>query len=126
MASQFGQIPGNGGKVLQFLKEFRKIVETNTSTDDKIEALHDLEPQYPEYRDLVHGDFARHWFCPKLWRRLDVGWKTAERLYEAGLRTAEEVLAAPDAKLLAISGIGPKTVERIRASGGACGSRSAS
>lgn len=43
-----------------------------------------------------------------------VGPKIAERLIEAGFRTAEEVRSAPDEALLAIAGIGQATVDKLK------------
>lgn len=43
-----------------------------------------------------------------------VGPKIAERLIEAGFRTADEVRSAPDEALLAIAGIGQATVDKLK------------
>lgn len=43
-----------------------------------------------------------------------IGPKTAERLFQAGFRTAEEVRSAPDEALLAIPGIGQATVAKLK------------
>lgn len=43
-----------------------------------------------------------------------IGPKIAERLIEAGFRTADEVRSAPDEALLAIPGIGQATVDRLK------------
>jgi hypothetical protein len=43
-----------------------------------------------------------------------IGPKIAERLFEAGFRTADEVRSAPDEALLAIPGIGQATVDKLK------------
>jgi N utilization substance protein A len=42
-----------------------------------------------------------------------IGEKILKKLAEAGLKTREEIAAAGQKKLMAIKGIGPKTVEKI-------------
>jgi hypothetical protein len=47
MASQFGQIPVDGGDFLRFLLEYRMIVEDGGGT------LDDLATRYPQYREAL-------------------------------------------------------------------------
>ena len=119
VASQFGPVPAEGGALLPFLKDFRRIVESGASIDQQIEQLRALSDLRPEYgRSCAHfsTDLARAWFCLRLADLPGVGAKTAVALFDAGLRTQEEARAASDAQLLAISGVGRTLVATIRAS----------
>jgi hypothetical protein len=49
MASEFGQVPLDGGQLLPFLIEYRKIVEGEFSPDDEHRRLHELYSAYPQY-----------------------------------------------------------------------------
>jgi hypothetical protein len=49
-----------------------------------------------------------------------LGGKLPEKLISAGLETAQEILDAGEEELLAIAGIGPRTVDRILAVAEAC------
>lgn len=89
MASMFGQIPGDGGTVLPFLKEFRSIVEGDMPAGQQDVHIRALCDRYPEYSTVAEDDLAQRWFCLKLSSTRGIGWKTAQHLYQAGILTAE-------------------------------------
>ena len=107
--------------LISFLKDYRRIVESNESIDCKIQALKDLSVSSPEnstvweklskYSSLIDGHF-----CGELEFQLPegMGTKKAEALYFAGFRTIDEIRMATDNDLLAVKGIGKGLVRKLR------------
>lgn len=109
-------------ELLSFLKAFRYIVETGETLDQMLSELEELSTSTPGNRWL----WARYsesnplwpdsYFIGHLWMTLPkgVGPSKAEKLYQAGFRTVEEVQAASDGELLAIPGLGRGLLAKVR------------
>lgn len=109
--------------LISFLKSFRYIVETAEGLDQKLSELKELSTSTPENRKvwgkLRNADplFPDSFFISELWSLPGVGAAMAQKLYQAGFRTVEEVQAASDGELLAIPGLGKGLLAKVRGSG---------
>lgn len=107
---------------IKFLIAFRKIVEQNTDTDQKISLLKkavkedELFENYWKKHKSIDADFPDSLFYKQLTKLEGIGIKTAKNLYENGLKSIEEVQNASDEELLKIQGVGKNTVEKIKKS----------
>ena len=107
-------------ELLEFLKGFRRIVE---STDDVMEALDHLQDfsrqsqshqrVWERYTDLF-PEFPMHYFAEQLRFNIGGSKKNARCLIDAGYTCPQKVRDASDAELLQVKGIGWITVKRIR------------
>lgn len=106
---------------LAFLKDFRRIVESNAAPERKRQALLDLETRDEDYARII----ATHKKANPGWIDEWVGYEetlglagigsgTARKLYDAGYRRAVDLKRANDKEIGAIKGIGPVTISRIR------------
>lgn len=119
IASEIGPIPLDGGDYLKFLIAVRRIVESVNLIDERIASLVNEvgQSQWSMFKHArFHGayDIADCFFplfvdaIPRLTRR------AAEGLRRMGLDTPDALDGATDEQLLAVSGIGPRTLVEIR------------
>lgn len=109
--------------LVSFLKSFRYIVETAEGLDQKLSELKELSTSTPGNRRwwarCAEGSplWPDSYFIGELWIQLPkgVGSNMAEKLYQAGFRTMEEVQAASDGELLAVPGLGKGLLAKARA-----------
>ena len=107
--------------LLSFLKSFRYIVETAEDLEQMLSELKDLSTRTPENRKvwskLRKADplFPDSFFIAELESIPGVGASMAQKLYQAGFRTVEEVQAASDGELLSVSGLGKGLLAKVRA-----------
>ena len=106
--------------LLSFLKSFRYIVETAESPDQMLSELKELSTSTSENRKmwgrLKRADplFPDSFFISTLESLPGVGTAIAQKLYQAGFRTVEEVQSASDKELLSVDGIGKGLLKKIR------------
>ncbi len=107
-------------KILSFLIGFRKIVESADGVMDALDHLQGFSTSSPEI-EQVWGyytddfpDFPISFFAVQLKFQIGGTMKHAKALIEAGYTDIEKVRNATDSELLAVKGIGAKTIERIR------------
>ena len=118
MASEVGSIPADGGDYLPFLIAFRTITEGRASVGDKEAGIRDLLKQlgpggtpYAEYhkaKELIDE------VLPRTISLLPVSRPVHNKIVAAGLTTLAKVEAVSDKALLAIDGLGPKSLAGIR------------
>lgn len=121
VASKFG--PVKASEYIPFLIEFRKIIEGKGSIDEKISnviKLGESNNQYKKYFSIINyfkehrGDFPKSFFYNQFTVIPGVGTKSAKALFEAGIKTYDDLKNAYDKTLLAIPGIGPVALKKIR------------
>ena len=106
--------------LLEFLKCFRRIVETCNDVDIALDQLASLSVSTPENQKVWQKyvdnfpDFPMHYFVDQLRFSIGVSLKHAEALIDAGFTSVELVRDAKDIDLMKIKGIGAVTVQRIR------------
>jgi hypothetical protein len=108
--------------LLSFLKSFRYIVETSDGIDQTLSELALLSTSSPGNRHwwsrCSEGDplWPDSYFIGELRSHLPkgAGKNMAQTLYQAGLRTIDEVKAAPDPELLSLPGLGKGMLAKIR------------
>jgi hypothetical protein len=109
--------------LVSFLKSFRYILLTAEGLDQKLSELKALSTSTPENRKvwgkLRKADplFPDSFFISALESLPGVGAVMAQKLYQAGFRTVEEVQAASDGELLAIPGLGKGLLAKVRGGG---------
>ncbi len=109
--------------LISFLKSFRYIVETAEDLDQKLSELKELSTSSSENRKvwgkLKRADplFPDSFFISALESLPGVGAAMAQKLYQAGFRTVEEVQAASDGELLVVPGLGKGLLAKVRGSG---------
>ena len=119
-ASDIGPIPENGGQYLEFLKEFRAIVESKTEPEQKRNAILSLGKDNDYFADILikhdfQGDKINQWlgydevlglpgFNPTL----------AKSLYDAGFKSAEMLINASNKDLMSIKGFGQARINQVR------------
>lgn len=118
MASEVGSIPADGGDYLPFLIAFRTITEGSASVGDKEAAIRELMKQsgpsgtpftkYHKPKELVDE------VLPRTISLLPVSRPVRNEIVAAGMNTLAKVEAASDKTLLAIDGLGPKSLAGIR------------
>lgn len=118
MSSDVGSIPANGGDYLPFLIAFRTITEGSASPTDKQASIRDLLKQsgpggtpytkYHKAKELI--DEA----LPRTISLLPVSRPVRNEIVASGLNTLAKVETASDRTLLAIDGLGPKSLAGIR------------
>ena len=107
--------------LISFLKTFRYIVETAKGLDQRLSELREFSTSTPANRKvwskLRKADplFPDSFFISSLESLPGVGIKLAQKLYQAGFRTVEEVKGASDGELLAIPGLGQGLLAKVRA-----------
>ena len=113
-ASEIGQVPSDGGAFLPFLIEYRRIVESSDPREAVLQSLTSLGRENEEISEKLGSDLAQIFVCRELLELPGCGLDTAKRLYAAGYKCREEVIAAPPEALAEIRGIGLATVRRIQ------------
>ena len=125
-ATEWGQVRDGSEEernLISFLKSFRSIVETAEGLDQKLSELKELSTSTPENRKVwsklrkVDPLFPDSFFISALESIPSVGTSIAQKLYQAGFRTVEEVQAASDGQLLAIPGLGKGLLAKIKGCG---------
>jgi hypothetical protein len=115
--------PAEDSEYVAFLIDFRKIVEGQDSIDGKITAIKKLSKgnkQYQIYFRTLNksnehrGDFPASFFYNQFTVIPGVGVRSAKALFEAGIRTFDDLKNADDKTLLAAPGIGPVALKKIR------------
>ncbi|WP_210413407.1 hypothetical protein [Altererythrobacter sp. TH136] len=119
MASEVGQIPADGGEFLQFLIAVRQLVETDESATARRRKL-EIELMKTRWLAFVgplggKEKVADKLLPPFLLTIESLVHDTVVQLRTARLTTPRAIGAAPDAKLLAIKGVGPAKLKLIRA-----------
>ncbi len=105
---------------LPFLKDFRKIVESDKSISEKLKLLSILSKSSPHNKEIwlklkrYYEDFPRSFFYKELTAIPGIGMKTAKNLFDAGFKTASDIDTATDDELLKVSGIGKTLHSKIR------------
>ncbi len=117
MASEIGQIPDDGGDFLPFLIEYRKIVEGQSDRPAILSALDRLGEAHPTILEKLGGSLSRSFVLSELQTLPGCGPKTAERLFDAGFRSAAEVQTATLDQLMLVQGIGQKTAGLLTRAG---------
>jgi hypothetical protein len=118
MASDIGQVPGNGGDYLPFLVAVRTAAESDGSIEQRREAVSTVLRD-PAYRKFVRahggqGATLDQLFPPFVVSVPRMAEKTAQALISAGYRTPAKLIAASDKELRAVEGVGPATVKALR------------
>ena len=115
-ASEIGQIPEDGGDFLPFLIQYRKIVEAKEERKITLDNLNDLGAQHPEILSKLGGNLSKSFVVRELLTLSGCGAATADRLYQAGYLSKEQVLQETVEGLTKVKGIGPNTAQKILAS----------
>ena len=121
--TQLGRYRENDPKyaeLLEFLKGFRRIVESSDDVMECHDHLQDFSRQsqshqrvWERYTDLF-PDFPMHYFAEQLRFNIGGSKKHARFLIDAGYTSPQKVRDASDSELLQVKGIGSITVKRIR------------
>ncbi len=118
MASDVGQIPSDGGDYLKLLLAIRGIVERSDSISAR---LTDLKTEIRNERWIgfvrkLGGEKAiADRFFPRFIDTLPgLQKETVATLWELNMTTPTAIATAPDEKLLALKGIGPAKLKKIR------------
>ena len=114
--AEIGYVPDDGGRYLPFLKAYRRIVEADETVERKLQMLEVFRRGHEHYEFTrgFGGDWPQMAMEEELTRGLPVDATVAAALFSAGLRDVAPVRAAKDEALLAVKGIGPKTLAAIR------------
>jgi hypothetical protein len=120
-ASEVG--PVRASEYIPFLIDFRKIVEAQESIDVKIVNIKKLcrgNKQYQIYFRMLNkfykykGDFPASFFYNQFIVIPGIGAKSAKALFEAGIKTFDDLKNADDKALLAVPGIGQAALKEIK------------
>lgn len=120
-ASDVGPIEAS--EYIPFLIDFRKIVEGQDSIDVKMANIKKLcrgNKQYQKYFNLLNksnehsGNFPASFFYNQFTAIPGIGAKSAKPLFEAGIKTYDDLKNADDKTLLAVPGIGLATIKKVR------------
>jgi len=119
VASDIG--PVKSSLYLPFLKAFRAIVEDETlSVQEQRERIVGLSEKNDSFAIIYdrllrsHEDFPDSFFYWDLATVPGVGRKTAKALYVAGFKSIRELCEAAPEKLLEISGVTTRTVQKLQ------------
>ena len=105
---------------ISYLIDFRTIVESDLSIEEKLYQINDVMSQSSEvykniYKKLVvEAKFPDNFFKNQLSSLNGVAGKTASILWDAGYLSPEAVKNAPEEELLKIKGIGKALVKKIK------------
>lgn len=104
---------------LPFLVQFRSVVESNDTPDQKLRNLLELPKQSAHFNDIwqklcaSYADFPASFFYFPFISLPGVGRQLAKRLYDAGFRTTDEIVTSSLDRLTAIHGLGIATATKI-------------
>lgn len=113
--------PIEPSRYLPFLIQFRSIVESSLSHDDKLAQLASLPKQSAQFKEIwrklsaYYDDFPASFFYLPFSALPGVGRQLARRLYESGFRSTDEIVNASITQLTAVPGLGKVTAEKIKA-----------
>ncbi len=121
MASDIGQIPVNGGIYLKFLKDFRRIVESDMLPEEKrqqILALRSIDKSYAEimdkHHDLTNGNLDQWCGYDKSLGITGFDSRLSRNLWDAGFRSQIEIRKATNAQLMKVPGIGKVKAAKLK------------
>lgn len=115
--------PIKASEYLPFLIEFRKIVETHDSVDNKIAKIKKLGNKNNLFKHFIKklnefykykGDFPNSFFYNQFADIPGIGNKSAKLLFKAGIKSFDDLKNADDTIILSIPGIGPVALKKIR------------
>ena len=113
MASQFGQIPTNGGEFLVFLKAYRSAVEASAPETKRLEDLKSLGDNYPAIVKNLGGDLIEFFCLKELQSELSCSHGVASKLFQDGLISSSKVRESSLGRICSIKGIGKETAEKL-------------
>ena len=127
VASDIGPVPKGGIAYAEFLKAFRKIVESNRSPSDTafhLDALKTKEPAWATFDRKLRKTYTRKlgdtpktlsemWFRLQLQALPGIGPKAAKALFDAGHLDIYNIRHTTDDALLAVPGITRATLKRL-------------
>jgi len=116
-ASDIGPIKEH--EYLPFLIDFRTIIESNDTHNNKLERINKLVrlEKYHKVSNLIHKadeNFPHTFFYTQLITVPGIGTKAAQNIYEAGLVSIDDLLSADETELLKIKGIGKEAVRKVK------------
>ncbi|CAH1661663.1 conserved hypothetical protein [Hyphomicrobiales bacterium] len=114
IASEIGQIPIDGGELLPFLIEYRQIIEAPISRVEQLSQIRNLEVHHAQLAEKLGGDLCRRYVTLEMVSLLGCGSVTANKLYDAGFQSADQVTAASIDRLCQISGIAIATARKLK------------
>jgi hypothetical protein len=115
--------PVRASEYILFLIDFRKIVEGQDFINVKMTAIKKLcrnNTQYQKYFRMLNksnehkGDFPASFFYNQFTVIPGIGAKSAKSLFEADIKTFDDLKNADDKALLAVPGIGQAVLKKIR------------
>jgi hypothetical protein len=114
--TDIGPMPLDGAYYLPFLIGFRRIIERDAPTKDRLAeiAIYLARPECAEVVKRSKPDLATRWAVQLIDNALPIGEVTAQRIFDAGFVDVASIRAAPDSELRKISGLGPKRLAAIR------------
>ena len=121
--SDIGRIPPKSkleDEFKSFLIDFRRIIESNISTEEKLFKINDeLSIKSEAYKDIykklvLEKRFPDSFFKNILCELNGVNAKTASILWESGYHSKEQVLNAPYSELIEIKGLGKSFISKIK------------
>lgn len=117
-ASDIGPIIAE--EYLPFLKAFRQIVETNNPVAERLAQVELLATRSGNFKEIFvrlsssYEDFPASYFYRELTELPGIGIKSAKLLFDKGLHTKNEIQSASQDTLLSVTGIGKKTIEKLK------------
>lgn len=121
MASEIGPIPTSGGKYLPFLKDFRRIVESDIPPEERrrrILALRNMNGDYAEimdrHKDLRDGKLDKWCGYEKSLGLPDFDPRLSRNLWEAGFRSKDDIKQAANKQLMDVPGIGKAKTAKLK------------
>lgn len=117
-SSEIGYVKSS--EYVPFLIEFRKIVESDKSTDEMLQELYNLANINQKFKSFwdrhceVETNFPHSFFYKQLTLIDGVGAKSAKLLYENGFKNTKDIQCAKDEEILKVKGIGNSLLQKIR------------
>lgn len=113
--------PIEPSQYLPFLTQFRSIVESSSTHEDKLAELDSLSKQSSQFKEIwcklsaYYDDFPLSFFYLQFTTLPGIGRQLAKRLYESGFRTTNEIVSASISRLTAVPSLGKATATKIKA-----------
>lgn len=117
LSSFIGPVGEDGGDVRLFLIEFRRIIEDEQRpVRDRVAAVAELltDPVCARFARALPADMSTSWVVDRIARAGNIGHAAACELVRLGLIDLADIAAASDSHLLAVRGIGQKTLASMR------------